>query len=273
MKSAPLNNTSRAPSQTSSQAGSRPRQWAWATAAVVAVIAAWEIVARLAGFDALLIASPGDVATSMLDERSLLLEATLITGREALLGLALAIAMGLASALLLHLSPRLRDAVYPLLIGSQSVPIVVIAPLLVLLLGYGIAPKLLIVALACYFPVTVSTIDGLRAADPDLLLMMRSLGASRLRTLRLVELPGALPRFAGGVRVAVTWAFVSAVFAEYAGSDGGLGYLILRGTPTFETGRVYAAVTILVACSLALWAFTSALERRLLPWAQRAQST
>jgi NitT/TauT family transport system permease protein/putative hydroxymethylpyrimidine transport system permease protein len=238
---------------------------------LIGLVAIWEIVARYAGFDELLIASPGDVLASLRDDRALLAEATFVTAQEALLGLALAIAFGLTSAVALHLTPALRDALYPLLIGSQSIPIVVIAPLLVLLLGFGLAPKVLIVALACFFPVTVATVDGLRAADPDLLRLMRSLGAPRLRTLRLIELPGAMPRFAGGVRVAVTWAFVSAVFAEYAGTDAGLGYLIARGTPTFETGRVYACVLILVAGSLALWALTATLERRLLPWATHDQ--
>ncbi len=245
----------------------RTRRIAWSLLTLAALIAAWELVARYAGFDELLIASPGDVLASLRDDHALLAEATLVTAQEALLGLAIAIAFGLASAIALHLTPALRDALYPLLIGSQSVPVVVIAPLLVLLFGYGIAPKVLIVALACFFPVTVATVDGLRAADPDLLRLMRSLGATRRRTLRLIELPGAMPRFASGVRVAVTWAFVSAVFAEYAGTDAGLGYLIARGTPTFETGRVYASVLILVAGSLALWALTAALERRLLPWA------
>lgn len=249
-----------------------PKRLLWSTLTIAGLVVAWELVARHMGFDELLIASPGDVAQSLRDERGLLLEATLVTAREAMLGIAIAIAFGLASAIALHLSPSLRDALYPLLIGSQSVPIVVIAPLLVLLLGYGIAPKLLIVALACYFPITVATIDGLRAADPDLLRLMRSLGAPRVRTLRLVELPGALPRFAGGVRIAVTWAFVSAVFAEYAGSDAGLGHLIARGTPSLETGRVYAAVLIIITCSLALWALTLALERRFLPWVARDTS-
>ncbi len=251
---------------------SRGRPWIWTLAAVIGLLAAWQLIASFAGFDELLIATPADVVSSLQDERALLLDATWVTAREALLGLALAIALGLGSVIALHLSPAARDALYPLLIGSQSVPTVVLAPLLVLLLGYGVAPKLLIVALACFFPITVATVDGLRAADPDLLRLMRSLGASRLRTLRLVELPGAMPRFAGGVRVAVTWAFVSAVFAEYAGSQAGLGYLIARGTPAFETGRVYAAVTILVACSLALWWLTAAIERRLLPWAHRSET-
>ncbi|MBJ7348615.1 MAG: ABC transporter permease [Thermoleophilaceae bacterium] len=238
-----------------------------AVVGLIALIGSWAFVARFAGFDHTLIASPANVVSSFASESELLFENAWITTREALLGLTLAVGFGFMAAILLHRWTLLRDATYPLLISSQSVPIVVIAPLLVLLLGYGLAPKVLIVALVCFFPIVVSTLDGLRSADPELVRMMHSLGASRWRTLRLVELPGALPRFASGVRMASTWVFVAAVFAEYAGSDSGLGYLIARGTPTFETGRVYAAVVLLVAASLALYGLMAALERRLLPWA------
>lgn len=243
------------------------RKVAGAFMGLAMLIGSWALLAEFAGFDQLLIASPSDVASSFATERGLLLESAWVTAREALLGLVLAVAFGFGAAVLLHRWPLVRDTTYPLLISSQSVPIVVIAPLLVLLFGYGLAPKVLIVALVCFFPIVVSTLDGLRAADPELLSMMRSLGASRWRTMRLVELPGAMPRFASGVRIASTWVFVAAVFAEYAGSDSGLGYLIARGTPSFETGRVYAAVLLLVVGSLTLYGAMIALEHRLLPWA------
>lgn len=239
---------------------------------IVVLLALWEIVARVAGFDELLIATPREVASAVGDDRELLLNATWITAREALLGLALAVVFGFGAALVLHLSELLRDSLYPVLIGSQSLPTVVLAPLLVLLFGYGITPKVLIVALACFFPITVATLDGLRATDPDLLRLMRSLDARRLRTLWLVELPGAMPQFAVGLRMALTWAFVAAVFSEYVGAQGGLGYVIARGMPFFESGRVAAAVFILIAASLALWGLATWLERRLMPWAHRTQT-
>lgn len=241
-------------------------------AATLLLIALWEAFTRSGAVDALLVAGPLDVARTFADEGDLLLRHTLVTAREALLGLALAIAFGALAGLALHVSPFLRDATLPILIGTQAVPLVVIAPLLVIALGYGIGAKLVIVALACFFPVAVGTFDGLRSSDPELLKLMRSLGAKRGRTLALVEAPGALPRFLGGVRIAATWAFISAVFAEYAGSTEGLGYLIARGTPMFETERVYAAILILAGASLALWVLVSLVERRLIPWQRHEQS-
>lgn len=150
--------------------------------------------------------------------------------------------------------------------------LVVMAPMLVIAFGFGIATKVLIVAIACFFPVVIGTFDGLRSADPQLIDLLRSLGAGRLRRLRLAELPAALPRLLGGVRIAATWAFIAAVFAEYAGSDAGLGYLIARGTPTFDTSRVYAAILILTLGSLALYGATALLERMLVPWERHAQN-
>lgn len=240
--------------------------------ATLLLLAAWEAFVRAGVVDSLLVAGPGDVARTISDESSPLTTHTLATAREALLGLLLACAFGISAGLALHLSPLLRDATLPLLVGTQAVPLVVLAPLLVIAFGYGITAKLVIVAIACFFPIAVGTFDGLRAGDPELLRLMRSLGAGRLRALRLVEFPGALPRILGGVRIAATWAFISAVFAEYAGSTEGLGYLIARGTPLLETARVYAAILILTIASLALWGLVAFAERRLIPWERRVDT-
>jgi ABC-type nitrate/sulfonate/bicarbonate transport system permease component len=164
----------------------------------------------------------------------------------------------------------LRDATLPVVVASQAVPTVVLAPLIVIAFGFGLTTKVLIVAIACFFPVVIGTFDGLRSSDPQLIQLLRSLGAGRGRILRLAELPAALPRLLGGVRIAATWAFIAAVFAEYAGADSGLGYLIIRGTPTFETSRVYAAIIVLTVGSLALYGLTALLERRLVPWERHA---
>ncbi|MFY9264637.1 MAG: ABC transporter permease [Solirubrobacterales bacterium] len=237
-------------------------------AAAILLVSLWEVFTRSGIVDSLLVSGPYDVARAFADEASLLARHTAVTTREAVLGLLCAIAIGASAGLALHVSPLLRDATLPILIGTQAVPLVVLAPLLVIAFGYGIAAKLVIVAIACFFPVAVGAFDGLRSSDPDLIKLLRSLGASRWRVLWLAEVPGALPRLLGGVRIAATWAFISAVFSEYAGSTEGLGYLIARGTPMFETERVYAAILILSAASLALWALVSLAERRLIPWAR-----
>jgi ABC-type nitrate/sulfonate/bicarbonate transport system permease component len=189
-----------------------------------------------------------------------------VTGYEVLLGLAVAIVAGLLFALTMHLSRALRDAAYPLLVASQAVPIVVLAPIFVLAFDYGIGPKLAIVALICFFPITVNVLDGLRSVEPDLLKLMRSLGASRLQTLRKVELPAAAPFFFSGLKVAATVSVIGAVFGEWAGAERGLGRLVLLGNNQLQTPRVYAGIVILTLMAVALFALVTLVERLALPW-------
>ena len=196
----------------------------------------------------------------------LLLSNAGVTLLEVLLGLAAAVALGAGAALVMHLSRTLRDAAYPLLIASQAIPIVVIAPLLVLAFDYGIGPKVAIVALICFFPITVNLLDGLRAVDREQLKLMRTLGASRAATLRKVEVPSALPYLFSGLRVAATVSVIGAVFGEWAGADSGLGRLVLLGTQQLETARAYAGVLILTLMALTLFLAVTAAERVSMPW-------
>jgi ABC-type nitrate/sulfonate/bicarbonate transport system permease component len=245
-------------------------RWLSPVFAFALLIVGWELFVRFSGLSSLVVAGPGDVAQTLYSEADLLGSATWVTAQEALLGLLAACAFGIALGVVLHISPLLRDATLPVVVASQAVPTVVLAPLIVIAFGFGAATKVLIVAIACFFPVVIGTFDGLRSADPQLLQLLRSLGAGRIKVLRLAELPASLPRMLGGVRIAATWAFIAAVFAEYAGADAGLGYLIARGTPNFDTSRVYAAIIVLTVGSLALYGLTALLERRLVPWERHA---
>jgi ABC-type nitrate/sulfonate/bicarbonate transport system permease component len=233
-------------------------------------IAAWQGVASLESVDDLTLASPVETVEALGDDGDLLLDNAWTTLIEAVLGLAIALALGVGVAVVMHLSTWLRDAAYPLLIASQAVPIVVVAPLLVLAFDYGIGPKLAIVALICFFPITVNLVDGLRSVEPDLLKLMRSLGASRLGTLWRVELPASLPYLFSGLRVAATVSIVGAVFGEWAGADEGLGRLVLLGITQLETPRVYAAVAILTVMALALFLLVSLVQRAVAPWTREA---
>lgn len=235
-------------------------------ALLAACIALWAWVASLSSVDDLTLASPREVAQAFEDDWSLLWDNAWVTLQEVLLGLAIAVVAGVAFAVAMHLSRVLRDAAYPLLVGSQAIPIVVLAPIFVLAFDYGIGPKLAIVALICFFPITVNVLDGLRAVDPEQLKLMRSFGASRLRTLRAVELPAALPSFFSGLRVASTVSVIGAVFGEWAGSDQGLGRLVLLGNNQLQTPRVYAGVVILTLMAVSLFALATLAERLACPW-------
>ena len=196
-----------------------------------------------------------------------------MTLQEVLAGFALSVVAGVAFAVVLHLSPMLRRAFYPLLVASQTVPIVVIAPILVVWLGFGIGPKLVIIALICFFPITVNTLDGLRSVDPDLLKMMRTLDASRLQTFRRVEAPSALPYFFSGAKIAVAVAVIGAVFGEWAGSSSGLGHLIQQASAQLQTARTFAAVVVLSALAIVLFGLLAVIERRVAWWGPRATRT
>ena len=241
-------------------------------ALLVAFVAAWQGVASLDSVDDLTLASPVETFEALRDDRSLLWDNTLVTLEEVLLGLAVSALAGMLFAVVMHLFRPLRDAAYPLLVASQAIPVVVLAPIFVLAFGYGIGPKLAIIALICFFPITVNLLDGLRAVEPELLKLMRSLGASRLRTLRSVELPAALPYLFSGLKIAAAVSVIGAVFGEWAGADEGLGRLVLLGNNQLQTPRVYAGIVILTVMAVALFALTALAERVACPWNRKERS-
>ena len=239
------------------------------TAALLAAfVAIWQGVASLDSVDDLTLASPIETFDALRDDWSLLWDNAAVTLVEVLLGLAVSVTAGGFFAIAMHLFRPLRDAAYPLLVASQAIPIVVLAPIFVLAFDYGIGPKLAIVALICFFPITVNLLDGLRSTPPELLKLMRSLGASRLRTLRAVELPASLPYLFSGLKIAATVSVIGAVFGEWAGADEGLGRLVLLGNNQLQTPRVYAGIVILTLIAVGLFALAALAERAACPWSR-----
>lgn len=239
------------------------------TLAVIALLAVlWEAASHWFGVPDYILPSLDSVFSTMANQWSgTLASATWVTTEEVLLGFALSIAVAAGLAVILHSSRILRNACYPLLIGSQAVPIVVIAPVLTIIFGFTITPKLVVVALVCFFPIVVNAVDGLAAVDPELLRVMRTLDGGRWATFRRVEAPAALPSLFTGLRVAATYAPIGAVFGEFAGSQNGLGYLMLQATPQLETSLVFAAIFILTAEAIVLFVLVTMLERLCCPWA------
>jgi putative hydroxymethylpyrimidine transport system permease protein len=235
------------------------------------LLGAWELYARLGPLDPLILPAPDQIVSSLWDDRGLLWDNLVVTGKEVLLGVLLSVAAGLVCAVAIHLSTTLRRGVYPLLVASQTLPIVIVAPLLVAWFGYGIAPKLAIVALICFFPVTVTTLDALASVDPDAVKLLRTLDASRWQVFRHVEAPAALPGLLSGTQIAVAVAVIGAVLAEQAGSSDGLGHLLLQAIPQLQTPRAYAAVALLSALALLLFGALTLAERVAVPWAPRTR--
>jgi ABC-type nitrate/sulfonate/bicarbonate transport system permease component len=230
------------------------------------LVGGWQLYAEYGGVDELILPSPAQIATALWDDRALLWHNLLVTAQEIVLGVVAAVVLALACSAALHFSRVLRRATYPLLVASQAIPIVVIAPLLIVWLGFGIAPKVAIIALVCFFPIVVTTLDALSRVDPDTLKLMRTLDAGRWTAFRFAEAPAALPAALSGAKIAVAIAAIGGVFAEYAGSSEGLGHLILQSIPQLETARAWAAVVVLAAFAIALFSALDLAQRRLVPW-------
>ncbi len=236
-------------------------------AVLLLLLGVWELYVDLGGADPLILPAPHSIASALFTDRSLLWSNFLVTAEEVLLGVLLAAMVGLTLAFALHFSRTLRAAVYPLLVASQTVPVPMLAPVLLLWLGFGILPKLVVIALVSFFSIVVTTLDGLAAIDPELLKLMQTFDAPRTRTFRHVEFPAALPSVFTGARIAVAVAVIGAVFAELSGADAGLGYLFQQANGQLLIPRAYAAVVILSFFAIALFALLTLAERLALPWA------
>jgi len=233
---------------------------------LLALLALWEVLVRLAGVPKWLLPAPTQIVAAGLSAAPLLGPHIAQTMQETLLGLGLALVAGLLLAFAIDLSATLRRALYPLLVASQTIPILALAPLLIIWFGYGILPKVLVVALVCFFPVAVGMADGLRAADPELINLLRAMGASRRQIFAKVRLPAALPSFFSGLKIAVTYSVVGAIIGEWVGASVGLGIFMTRSSKSFLTDRVFAAIAITSLLSIALFAVVLVLERAVLPW-------
>jgi putative hydroxymethylpyrimidine transport system permease protein len=239
---------------------------------LAALIGIWELYADLGSANRrLILPPPHQVVKALYVDRGLLWSNLLVTGEEVLLGIAVAMLASVALAALIHFSESARRAVYPLLISSQAIPIPMIAPVLVLWLGFGLAPKLVVIALVSFFPIVVTTLAGLAAVDPELGKLMRTFDASRLATFRHVEAPSALPGLLTGTKIAVVVAVIGAYLAELSGASSGLGFLYQQAEAQLLMPRAYAAVLILCLFAIALFGLLSLAERRAIPWAYQSR--
>jgi ABC-type nitrate/sulfonate/bicarbonate transport system permease component len=242
-----------------------------ALAIVAIIVAAWQVYADVGDLGSDVLPSPIRVVTQGWLDRANLWDNTLPTLRETLFGFAVSVIVGFALSVLIDNSTTLRRALMPVLIVTQTLPLIVIAPLVVLWFGFGTAPKIMLVAFVTFFPITVSFVEGYAATERDSEILLRSMGAGRWRVFRTLRIPTSLPFFFAGLRIAITYAVVAAIFAEYAGAVSGLGIYMQNAKNSFRIDLVLAAVGVSAALTLVLFGLTYALERLLIPWARRAR--
>ena len=241
-------------------------RWFPALVIIVGLVGLWEWVVVSNDIPHWKLPSPHSIGEELWSSRALLLRHTWVTLEEVLIGFAIALVCGVVLAGLIHQSRTLERVIYPSVIASQTIPIIVIAPLLLIWLGYGMQHKVIVVALISFFPIVVNTVDGLRSADPDMIRLLQTLGANRWQVFTKVQVPNSLPFVFSGIKIAVTISVIGAVIGEWVGSSEGLGYLAIRSKSQFLSERVYATVVLLSLMGITLFLIAGLVERALLPW-------
>jgi NitT/TauT family transport system permease protein len=230
------------------------------------VVVAWELGSRLFKIPKFVMPAPLEIIGEAWEWRYRFVEHTWVTLYETLGGFALSIAVGVPLAVLIVYSPWLRRALYPLIVLAQSVPKIAVAPVLLLMVGHGEIPKIIVAFLVAFFPVVVDTATGLAATPPELLDLSRSYRASAFKTFLKVRFPMALPFFFSGLKVAITLAVIGAVVGEFVGSDKGLGYVILSATSYWKTELAFSAIILLALIAIVLFGAVCLVERLVCPW-------
>lgn len=233
---------------------------------VLLLLALWAFVSAQGLVPAFMLPAPWQVWQAFLADLPLLLHHLMISLQEAALGLAISIAAAFILAVVMDRFRLLKEMVTPLLTLSQTIPVIALAPLLVLWFGYDMVPKIILIFLTCFFPLTLSLLTAFQEVDQDIIRLMTSMGAGYLQTLRHVKLPASLPSFFSGLRIAVSYALIGAVVAEWLGGDAGLGVYMTRVRKSYAFDKMFAVIILVSLISLLLIRLVEALEKRATPW-------
>jgi ABC-type nitrate/sulfonate/bicarbonate transport system permease component len=233
---------------------------------LAALVAIWELWVRLRDTRPYILPAPSRIWSAFMETRDVLPDHTWTTVSEALLGLAIAAGAGILLALVLALTPFARRVLYPILVVSQTIPMIVLAPLLIIWFGFGMAPKVVVVALFGFFPICIATADALLSADRDMVDLVRSMGGGRLARMRYVLVPSAIPAFFAGLKIAAAYAILGAVVGEYVGASSGLGIFINRSQTGYRTDQVFVGVVVIALISIALFGIVHLIARLATPW-------
>ncbi|NSX55785.1 ABC transporter permease [Parasulfitobacter algicola] len=237
-----------------------------AVLSILAAFSAWEIFVHMSDISPLVLPAPSRIMDQMVLNRAHLWTNTLPTLQATLLGFTCSLWVAFSFSICIDFLPRLRRALFPIFVISQTLPLVAIAPLVVLWFGFDLTPKILLVALVTFFPMLVALVDGYDATEPEIEALLTSMGASRWTVFRRARLPSAMPYFFAGLRISITYAVVAAIFSEYVGARAGLGIVILNAKNSFRPDLMLAAVVISSLLTLMLFAVTAILQRICLRW-------
>ena len=238
----------------------------WSCSAIVLILIVWQLVSSLGIVDSFMLPSPVKVVQAFVDEFSALMEHSVITLSEAFIGLALGIFLGFVMAVLMDQFEALYKACYPLIVLTQTIPTVAIAPLLVLWFAYEMTPKVILIVITTFFPITVGLLNGFKSADADSINLLRAMGAGRWQIFRHIKFPGAMSQFFSGLRISASYAVVGAVISEWLGGFGGLGVYMTRVKKAFSFDKMFAVIFLISIISLLLMKGVDVLQKKCMPW-------
>ena len=237
--------------------------------AIVALLVAWEALVRILEIPSYVLPAPTRVLAALWEDRAALLRHSGITVAEALGGMGISLVCAVALGMLMDLSEGVKAVLYPILVVTQTVPMIVLSPILILYLGFGAAPKILTVVLMCFFPIVVSFTDGMGQIDPGYVNLIRTYGGSRLQVYTLVKIPYALPALFSGLKMAATYSVSGAVVGEWVASQAGIGYYLLRVKNSYALDKMFASVLVIILLSLMMNGLITLLQRLCLPHMNR----
>jgi len=250
------------PRRTSSRAG----DIAAPALLMAGIILAWEVLVRVLEVQPFVLPAPSAIAKELIEDHAIIFRQLKVTLFEILCGYTLAVLTGFCLSILIVYSPAFRRGVLPLIVASQTIPVIAIAPVLVIWFGYNYVPRILITALVAFFPLTVAMVTGLQSVDREFINFFRSLGASPVQLFFKLRFPAALPNIFAGLKVATTLAVVGATISEWVGASAGLGYLMAQDTQQLNTTRVFASLVVLGLCGMGFFAIVGIVERISMPW-------
>jgi ABC-type nitrate/sulfonate/bicarbonate transport system permease component len=237
-----------------------------AVAVPLAVLVVWQLACSLGDVDPTVLPTPTRIVDQLFQARDVAWTHTAQTLQETALGFAASVVFAIALAVAMDQVGWLRRSLYPMLVGSQTIPVIAIAPLMIIWFGFGLFPKVLLIVLATFFPIVVALLDGFAATEREAMNLLRTMGASRWQVFVLVRFPGALPSLFTGLRISATYAVIAAVFAEYVGAYDGLGIWMSQSKNAFRTDLVFGAIGICALISVGLFVAVAVVARVAMPW-------
>lgn len=249
----------------------RAGRWAPGVLMPILILVVWQLYCSAANVDATVLPTPIRIVSQLFEQRDIAWTNTAQTLEEMAVGFTLSVIVALLIAFVMDNIRWVRNALYPTLIASQTIPVIAIAPLMIIWFGFGLLPKVLLIILVTFFPIVVALLDGFAATEREAMDLLRTMGSSRLQTFRLVRFPGALPNFFTGLRISATYAVLAAIFAEYVGAYHGLGIWMSQSKSSFRTDLVFGAIGICALISVALFALIAIIARFVMPWYFAAQ--